>query len=71
MELRDFTFTPHNDMDIDDINVIAQHKNLISQGNYGDAGTLASNNGKGFIASLFNGIQNKIRTIQLYLLNEY
>lgn len=71
MELQDFTFMPHNDVGIDDINAITQHKNLISQENYEDAGTLAGDHGAGFVASLFNGIQNKIRTIQLYLLNEF
>ena len=65
-------FTPHNDMGAEDTDIVTQHKNLIDSGNYSDATTLLNNNNyqKGFRASLFNSIQNKIRTLQEYLLNE-
>lgn len=65
-------FTPHNDMGAEDTDIVTQHKNLIDSGNYSDATTLLNNNDyqKGFRASLFNSIQNKIRTLQEYLLNE-
>ena len=66
-------FTPHNDMGAEDTDIVTQHKNLIDSGNYSDATTLLNNNNyqKGFRASLFNSIQNKIRTLQEYLLNEF
>ena len=72
MELKDMIFTPHNDMGAEDTDIVTQHKNLIDSGNYSDATTLLNNNNyqKGFRASLFNSIQNKIRTLQEYLLNE-
>lgn len=73
MELKDMIFTPHNDMSAEDTDIVTQHKNLIDSGNYSDATTLLDDNNyqKGFRASLFNSIQNKIRTLQEYLLNEF
>ena len=73
MELKDMIFTPHNDMGAEDTDIVTQHKNLIDAGNYSDATTLLNDNDyqKGFRASLFNSIQNKIRTLQEYLLNEF
>lgn len=73
MELKDVVFSPHNDMSAEDIEIVNRHKNLINTGNYSDATTLLDNNDyqKGFRASLFNSIQNKIRTVQEYLLNSF
>ena len=73
MELKDIVFSPHNDMSNEDTDIVTQHKNLIDSGNYSDATTLLNDNDyqKGFRASLFNSIQNKIRTLQEYLLNEF
>lgn len=73
MELKDVVFSPHNDMSAEDTEIVTQHKNLIGAGNYSDATTLLDNNDyqKGFRASLFNSIQNKIRSVQEYLLNEF
>lgn len=73
MELKDMIFSPHNDMSAEDTEMVTQHKNLIDAGNYSDATTLLDNNDyqKGFRASLFNSIQNKIRSVQEYLLNEF
>ena len=73
MELKDMIFSPHNDMSNEDTDIVTQHKNLIDSGNYSDATTLLNDNDyqKGFRASLFNSIQNKIRTLQEYLLNEF
>ncbi len=73
MELKDVVFSPHNDMSAEDTEIVTQHKNLIDAGNYSDATTLLDSNDyqKGFRASLFNSIQNKIRTVQEYLLNEF
>lgn len=72
MELKDIVFSHHNDMSNEDTDIVTQHKNLIDSGNYSDATTLLDDNNyqKGFRASLFNSIQNKIRTLQEYLLNE-
>ncbi len=73
MELKDVVFSPHNDMSAEDTEIVTQHKNLIDTGSYSDATTLLDSNNyqKGFRASLFNSIQNKIRTVQEYLLNEF
>lgn len=73
MELKDVVFSPHNDMSAEDIEIVNRHKNLINTGNYSDATTLLDSNDyqKGFRASLFNSIQNKIRSVQEYLLNSF
>lgn len=68
----DLKFIPHSDMGIDDVIMVNQHNNLIKNEQFSDATTLLDNNDyqKGFRASLFNSIQNKIRMIQIYLLNK-
>ena len=73
MEIKDIIFEPLNDMSAEDIEIVTQHQNLIDAGSYSDATTLLDNNNykKGFRASLFNSIQNKIRKVQEYLLNEF
>ena len=73
MEQKDIVFEPHNDMSAEDIEIVNQHKNLINTGNYSDATTLLDNNDyqKGFRASLFNSIQNRLRSVQEYLLNQF
>ena len=60
-------------MSAENTDIVTQHKNLIDSGNYSDATTLLNDNNyqKGFRASLFNSIQNKIHTLQEYLLNEF
>lgn len=73
MNLRDVVFEPHSDMSADDVELVNQHDNLIKQNRYDDATALLNNSKykKGFRASLFNSIQNKIRALEIYLLNEY
>lgn len=73
MNISDFAFKPHSDMDADSQNVIVQHGNEIRKKNYSEAvNILDKNNYKnGFRASLFNDIQSKIRRFQVYLLNEF
>lgn len=69
----DLRFNPHSDMAIEDIEIVEQHNNLIKNKKFSDATTLLDNNDyqKGFRASLFNNIQNKIRMLQTYLLNKF
>ena len=73
MELKDIVFSPHNDMSNEDTDIVTQHKNLIDSGNYSDATTLLNDNvyQQGCRASLFNSIQNKIRSVKEYLLNSF
>ena len=73
MEQKDIVFEPHNDMSAEDMEIVKQHQNLINAGNYSDATTLLDNNDyqKGFRASLFNSIQNRLRSVQEYLLNQF
>ena len=72
MKQKDISFVPHSDMDIHDVNIVEQHKNLIEQNRFSEAASLLNNTGhkKGFRAAIFNTIQNKLREIQLYLLNK-
>lgn len=73
MKMKDIIFAPHNDIEANDMNIVLEHENLIKEYNYSGATTLLDNSDykKGFRASLFNSIQNKIRELQLYLLNEF
>lgn len=72
MELKDIVFEPHSDMSADEADIVRQHDNLIKN-NFDDATELLNNDHyvKGFRASLFNSIQNKIRKLEEYLLNEF
>lgn len=72
MNQKDISFIPHSDMDIHDMTTVEQHKNLISQNRFSEASSLLDNAGysKGFRATIFNAIQNKLRQIQIYLLNK-
>lgn len=73
MNILDFAFQPHGDMDAEDQNIVLQHKTKIDKKEYDDAIAILDENNyhDGFRASLFNGIQNKIRSFQIYLLNEF
>lgn len=73
MEINELNFTPHSDVGANEIDIVNQHKNLINEGKFSDATTLLDNENfeKGVRASLLNSIQNKIRKLQLYLLNEF
>lgn len=72
MKQKDISFVPHSDMEIHDVNTVEQHKNLIAQNRFSEAASLLDNAGhkKGFCAAVFNTIQNKLREIQIYLLNK-
>lgn len=72
MELNDLKFTPHSDIGAKEIDIIKQQEQLIQNGNYSDATTLLDNENvdKGVRASFLNSIQNKVRNLQLYMLNE-
>lgn len=73
MNISAFSFKPHSDMDVDKRNVAIQHDNIIKKKKYSDSTALLNENNyhDGFRASLFNSIQNKIRSFQIYLLNEF
>ena len=59
-------------MDVHDVNTVEQHKNLIARNRFSEAASLLDNTSrqKGFRAAIFNTLQNKLREIQLYLLNK-
>ena len=73
MTKNDLVFVPHNDINGDKISLVEQHNNLIETKNYSSATALLDNNNisEGVRALFLNKLQNKIRTIQLYLLNEF
>ncbi len=72
MKQKDISFVPHSDMDIHDADVVEQHQNLIARNRFSEAASLLDNasHKKGFRATIFNTIQNKLREIQIYLLNK-
>ena len=73
MEEKDFSFVPHSDVGASELEIVEQHKNLIKNNQYSDATALLDNKNiqKGARASLFNLLQEKIKKLQLYFLNEY
>lgn len=72
MTIDDVKFEPHSDMEIDDIPIVNEHSNLIKENKFSDATTLLKTTQykKGVVASLFNCMEQKIRDIQIYLLNK-
>lgn len=68
----DLKFIPHSDMGIGDVAIVNQHNNLIKNKQFSDATNLLDNNDyqKGFRASPFNYMQEKINIIQNYLLTK-
>ena len=66
----DIKFKPHSDMSLSNQTIVNQHQNLIKNNQLSDATALLNDNGydKGFRASLFNNMQDKVRMIQEYLL---
>ena len=72
MTQKNISFVPHSDMDIQDAPLVEQHKNLIARNKLSEASSLLDNAGynKGFRAAICNAIQNKLREIQIYLLNK-
>lgn len=72
MELNDIVFEPHSDMSADDADIVRQHDNFIKKSFDAAAEFLNQKHyTKGFAASLFHSIQNKIRILELFLLNEF
>lgn len=73
MELKDLSFVPYSDTGADEIEIIKEHDNFIKSKKYNEATTLLESEqlNKGVRASILNSIQNKIRQLQLYLLNEF
>ena len=65
-------FTPYSDVEISDKESIESHNNYVNNGYYEEATALADSelSGKGFRASFFNAIENKIKEFQVYLLNK-
>ena len=72
MTKEDIRFNPHSDMSLSDQTIVNQHQNLIKNNQLSDATALLNNNryDKGFRASLFNNMQDKIRMIQEHLLTK-
>lgn len=73
LELQDIVFTPHNDAGADDTDVLQEHQNLINNNQYSDATNYLDNKNyqNGFRASLFNSLEEKIKKMQVYLLNKF
>lgn len=72
MELKDILFEPRSDIGADDMLIVNQHENLINN-NFDEAVALLDSNNfdKGVRASFVNSFQNKIRMVELYLINTF
>ena len=67
----DFIFVPLSDVTLSDMHIVERHKELIESDKYSDAVSLLDSNDyqKGYRASLFNSMRNKLMLISTYLLN--
>lgn len=68
MNIQDFIFYPHNDMENSDVEIVEQYNALINANNYTEAIALLEENNyvKGIRAALLNNLRNKIRNLQDY-----
>lgn len=71
MEYSDIIFTPLSDTGANELDLINEHDNLINNNQFGDASTLLSSTDKGIKASLFNYMQERLRALQVFILNEF
>lgn len=71
MKYEDILFEPLSDIGVNEKEELETHNKKINNGNYNDAASVTEITGKGFTASLFNSIRNKIRVIELMILNEF
>lgn len=71
MEYKDIVFEPLSDTGANELDLINEHDNLINNNQFSDASTLLSSTDKGIKASLFTFIQERLRALELYILNEY
>ena len=71
MEYKDITFEPLSDTGANDIDSINEHNELLNNDSFSYAASLTASVGKGFTASLFNLIQEKLRALEVYILNEF
>ncbi len=71
MEYTDISFEPLSDIGVDELDLVAQHNSLLKNNKYSDASALLSRTIKGFKASLFNLIQERLRKFELFILNSF
>lgn len=72
MNIDDLSFVPFSDEELEDVSVVTEHNNLIKDNRFSDATALLDEKKypKGFVASLFTYFEQKIKDIQLVLLNK-
>lgn len=71
MVYQDIIFTPYSDTGVDEKTAINEHTELIKKNNLNGAASIAVKTGKGFTASFFNGFRERIRALEVFLLNEF
>lgn len=72
MTIDDINYEPHSDAEIDDMATVHEHNALYNDNKFSDATTLleAKQYIKGIVAPLFNLLEQKLRNIQIFLLNK-
>lgn len=67
-------YEPYSDISINDSSTISEYDNLINNYKYSEAKEKVDNDPtlskKGFRSSFFNEIENKIKELEVYLLNK-
>lgn len=71
MTYENIKFEPFSDTGANELEKIDNHNIYIKNGQYEDAATLALGAGKGFTASFYNAIQNKVRNFGDVFLNDF
>lgn len=71
MKYQDIVFTPYSDIGVNERDSINKHQEHINSNNYNGAASVANKTGKGFTASFFNAIRDRIRSFETFLLNKF
>jgi hypothetical protein len=71
MEYKDIVFEPLNDVGANELDIVNEHEQLLNNNDFDDAATLLSSTKTGFKASLFNYIQERLRALEVFILNEF
>lgn len=71
MEYSNIVFTPLSDTGANELDLINEHDNLINKNQFSDASALSATMDKGIKASLFTYIQERLRALEVYILNEF
>lgn len=71
MEYTDIIFEPLSDTGVNELDLINEHNELLKNNKMSEASNLISGTDKGFKASLFDYIQERLRALEVFILNSF